>query len=263
MRRANPRGGPPQRSSPSASRGVRGAASTQPIRTSRALERDDRAGRERLARFGPRQLRLDPFALVERPGQRRAPAGPPRAGQLQHARSLRRSAAAGGARCGSDGLRSAPEAPASSAASERAVDHMIFELAGVVLADRPAARRLPRLVNRLAAAGDQIMPVAQRLARGAQAGRRRSRAASRARSSCLRSSFTQSATQLLAMLVIEAAAVAPVEQLARDVGRIEQAGFLVLELVDAAAPAAVAQRFPLAAVERRRAVFPKMACGRS
>ena len=47
---------------------------------------------------------------------------------------------------------------------ERTVDHVIFELASVGLADRPAARRLARLMDRLAASRDQIMPVRERLA---------------------------------------------------------------------------------------------------
>ena len=57
----------------------------------------------------------------------------------------------------------------SGAGSERPIDHMPFKLAGVVLADRPAARRLAGLVDRLAAPGNQIMPFGQRLAVGAQA----------------------------------------------------------------------------------------------
>ncbi len=65
------------------------------------------------------------------------------------------------------------------------------------------------------------------------------------------------ADQFHPMLIVEAAAVAPVEQLARNVGRIEQAGFLILDLVHAAAPAPIAQGFPLAAVERRQRLFPK------
>src|SRR5206468_724446 len=63
--------------------------------------------------------------------------------------------------------------------------------------------------------------------------------------------------QRLAVLVIGAAPVAPVEQLAGHVSRIEQPGLLILELVDAAASAAIAQRLPLAAVERRERAFPK------
>jgi hypothetical protein len=53
------------------------------------------------------------------------------------------------------------------------------------------------------------------------------------------------------MLIIEATAVAPVEELASDVGRVEEAGLLVLDLMDAATSATVAQGFPLAAVKRR------------
>ena len=63
--------------------------------------------------------------------------------------------------------------------------------------------------------------------------------------------------QLLAPAVIGALAAAPVEQLARDVGRVEHAGVLILELVDAAAPTAVAQSLPLAAVERGQGLFPE------
>ena len=59
------------------------------------------------------------------------------------------------------------------------------------------------------------------------------------------------------MLVIEAAAAAPVEQFARDIGGIEQAGFFIFELVHAAAPAAVAQRLPFAAVELGEGFLPK------
>src|SRR6185312_3016208 len=57
---------------------------------------------------------------------------------------------------------------ASSETSERPYNHMIFELARLFLAQRPSARRLPRLVHRLAASRDQIMPVRKRLARRAQ-----------------------------------------------------------------------------------------------
>src|SRR5579864_3948606 len=46
---------------------------------------------------------------------------------------------------------------ASNDASERALDHMIFEFPSLLLADRPAAGRLTRFVNRLAASGYEIM----------------------------------------------------------------------------------------------------------
>src|SRR3546814_5468570 len=53
-------------------------------------------------------------------------------------------------------------------ASKLAIDHMVFEIAGIVLGDRPTAHRLPRPVHRLAIAADQIMPVGQALPRRAQ-----------------------------------------------------------------------------------------------
>src|SRR4051812_17276156 len=63
--------------------------------------------------------------------------------------------------------------------------------------------------------------------------------------------------QLQPVLVIEAPAVAAVEQFAGDIGRVEHAGFLVLELVDAAAAATIAQGFPLAAIELAERLLPK------
>ena len=48
-----------------------------------------------------------------------------------------------------------------------------------------------------------------------------------------------------------------VEQAAGDVGRVECAGLVVLELVQAAFAAAVAQRLPFLAVERRDRLFPE------
>lgn len=65
---------------------------------------------------------------------------------------------------------------------------------------------------------------------------------------------------LLPMFVIEATAVAPIEQFARDIGRIEEPGLFIFQLVHAATTAAVAQRLPLAAVERRKGLFPKGRC---
>ena len=62
----------------------------------------------------------------------------------------------------------------------------------------------------------------------------------------------------MAVAVILALRGAPVEQAAGDVGRIELAGLLILELVQAAFAAAVAQRLPLAAVELgERLRFPE------
>src|SRR6185503_15588260 len=60
-----------------------------------------------------------------------------------------------------------------------------------------------------------------------------------------------------AQLVIGAAAAAPVEQPAGDVGRIELARGFVLELVKAAFAAAVAQGLPFLAVERGERLLPE------
>ena len=168
IRRESPSRGPPQRSSPSTSAGFAAQSAIPADAHLAALDRDDGARLERFARLRSRDLRLDPVALVERPGERRPPAGAPRAGELQHAAALHRTAAATAARVLSGRISIGAGSAASSAASERPVDHMIFKLAGILFADRPAARRLARLVDRLAASGDQIMPVGQRLAGGAQ-----------------------------------------------------------------------------------------------
>src|SRR5436305_7873565 len=59
------------------------------------------------------------------------------------------------------------------------------------------------------------------------------------------------------VLVIEATPVPAVEQLAGNIGGIEQPRLLVLELVDAAAAAPVAQSFPLTTIERGERFLPK------
>src|SRR5690606_26366368 len=60
-----------------------------------------------------------------------------------------------------------------------------------------------------------------------------------------------------AMLVIAAARGRKVEQAARDIGRIDAAGVLILQLVQAAFAAAVAQGFPLPGVEAGERRFPE------
>src|SRR5690348_8277713 len=255
MRRCSPASGPPQRSRPSASTGVRGALASDAISTSspstgmtapcakgslgstrascasihsRWSSAQASAAR-RLVRHGQVSLSV-PLASSNRRRRRLA------------LLSWRMRIGAGSA--------------ASSAASERLVDHMIFELAGVVLADRPAAGRLPRLMYCLAAAGDQIMPIGKRLARRTYAiGAGLWQPVERAQ--ILAIELHAIGNQLHPVLVIEAAAVLAVEELARDVGRVEQARLLVLELVYAAAAAAVAQRLPFAAVQHGKRLFPK------
>ena len=59
------------------------------------------------------------------------------------------------------------------------------------------------------------------------------------------------------MRIVKAAAVATVEQLAGDVGRVKKARYFIFELVDAAAPTAVAQGLPLAAVQGAEGFLPK------
>ena len=63
--------------------------------------------------------------------------------------------------------------------------------------------------------------------------------------------------QFLAALVIGALTGVAVEQFAGDVGKMIFAGIVILKLVQAAAPAAVAQGFPLAPVEACQGLFPK------
>src|SRR6478752_7987443 len=63
--------------------------------------------------------------------------------------------------------------------------------------------------------------------------------------------------QLLAVRIVGAGAVSPVEELASNVGRKELAGILILKLVKAATAAPVTQGFPFAAVERRQRLFPE------
>jgi hypothetical protein len=133
---------------------------------------------------------------------------------------------------------------------------MVFEVPRIVLADRPAARRLARLVDALAAPGDQIMPVRQRVSvRPQPIGTGFRKPIKRAEIAPVEGHAI--GDQRLAVLVILAAAVAAVEQLAGDVGRVEDSRLLVLELVDAAPAAAVAQGFPLAAVELGQRPLPE------
>ena len=181
--RESRRSGPPQRSS----RRRQPRRARRALRPSRAARRAPSSGMIAPGTNGsagamPRELRLDPVALLARPGERRAPADPRRAGQLQQRRAPRRAAAAAAGRRGCGRISIGSGRPGMRQRLQSgAVDNMIFQLAGIDLADRPAAGRLARLVDRLAAAGDQIMPVGQRLALRSAAGRRRSPAASPAR----------------------------------------------------------------------------------
>ena len=63
--------------------------------------------------------------------------------------------------------------------------------------------------------------------------------------------------ELHPVLVIHAAACAPIKKLARNIRRVQQPRFLILKLVNAAAAAAVAKGLPLAAIESCKRFFPK------
>jgi len=133
---------------------------------------------------------------------------------------------------------------------------MIFELSSVILAHGPAARRLTRVVDRLTASGDQIMPIGQRLPSRAEAIGARVRKPVEA-GEILAIELHAIRNAFHPVLIVEAPAIAPVEQLAGDIGRIEQPRLFILKLVNAAAAAAVTQRLPLAAVQRNQRLLPK------
>src|SRR6202023_1346738 len=59
--------------------------------------------------------------------------------------------------------------PAAKIRSELAVDKVVFEVPDIVFGYSPAAGRFTGLVNRLAVARDEIMPIRQRRAGRAQA----------------------------------------------------------------------------------------------
>src|SRR5690349_4007327 len=64
-----------------------------------------------------------------------------------------------------------------------------------------------------------------------------------------------------AMLIVGALRALPVEQAAGDIGGIDAAGVGVLDLVQAAFAATVAQGFPLAAIKRFERRFPEVWLG--
>ena len=104
--------------------------------------------------------------MAGRPGERAALRDAARHGEQHRARCAdRRWSRIRRAR--GDTLQRRP-ARRRASSSELAVDEMMFEIASLIFRDRPAAHRHAGLVHRLAAAADQIMPVGERLALGAQ-----------------------------------------------------------------------------------------------
>ena len=151
-------------------------------RSPSSVTRRGRSGDQSIRRSTPRNGIGAPAAIgsaaAARPAARRSsPAAPP----PRPARGGARRGAGWSARpcrC-ADRRRAASAAPAPigrnvtatppTSASELTIDQMMLELAGLVLGHRPAAHRHAGLVDRLAIAADQIMPVEQRLVVGAQA----------------------------------------------------------------------------------------------
>lgn len=132
----------------------------------------------------------------------------------------------------------------------------MFEIAGDILGNRPAAYRFTGGMHGLAIPAHQIMPVGKRFIVRAEA----------------IGAGTRQPGDLLdiaggepdafgdigaAMLVVAAEAGLTIEQATGNIGRIEIAGVLILDLVQAAFAAAVAQRFPLRAVEGRERLLPE------
>ena len=97
--------------------------------------------------------------------------------------------------------------------------------------------------------GDEVVPVGQRLSLVAEAiGARRGQPFDPADVARVQADAFRDIG--VAVLVVGTASGLAVEQAAGDVGRVELARLLVLQLVQAAFAASVAQRFPLRAVER-------------
>src|SRR5688572_26420701 len=121
---------------------------------------------------------------------------------------------------------------------------MPLQVACIDLADGPATGRLAGFVHALPTSRHQVMPFGKRLVRRPQTvGAGLGEPVEFAQTIPVEDNAI--ADPLLAVRIVAAAAVAPVEQFASDIGRVKDAGVFVLKLVDAAAAAAVAQRFPL------------------
>lgn len=132
----------------------------------------------------------------------------------------------------------------------------MLEIAGDVLGDRPAAYRLAGGMHRLAIAAHQIMPGRQRFVVRAEA----IGAGAREPGDILdiaRGKPDAFDDIGAAVLVIAAETGLAIEQATGNICRVEIAGILILDLVQAAFSAAVAQRFPLRTVERRERLLPE------
>ena len=136
---------------------------------------------------------------------------------------------------------------------------MMLQVARQGFGDRPPAHGFARAMDCLAIAADEIVPLRQRFTGGAQpvgAG------------SGQPADFLQLARgqphairhESAPLAVIAATRGVPVEQPARNIGRIDAPGVGILDLVQATFAAAVAQSLPLRPVERLERLFPEVHC---
>jgi hypothetical protein len=134
---------------------------------------------------------------------------------------------------------------------------MLLEIARHDLRHCPAAHRMPFAVHGFAVARDQIMPIGQRITIRAQAiGAAFGEPADLAD---VRGGQPQAVRHESAALAIVAAARGlAVEQAAGDIGGEYLAAIGILDLVEAAFAAAVAQRLPFRPVERRQRPLPEV-----
>ena len=118
------------------------------------------------------------------------------------------------------------------------------------------ARRLAGLVNTVAASGNKVVPTRQRLIfRTKPVGTAFGQPIERSDALPVEQDAIHHAA--LAVGVIGAPAIAPVEEFASDIGRVDESGVFVLKLVQTTAAATVAQGLPLAAIELGEGFFPK------
>jgi hypothetical protein len=163
-----------------------------------SLERYGGSGKKGFGRLDPRQLPIDPRALAGSPCHGAFLLA--RTGKLRIRRCARSSRRRRMDRARGWGRSSTGQArPGRLSVSERLVDKVPFQIAGIDFADRPAASRLARLVNGFTTAADQIMPFEQGFAFptqpiGAGCGSHSSS------SSLCGSSLTQSSTSVLRCL---------------------------------------------------------------
>ena len=133
---------------------------------------------------------------------------------------------------------------------------MVFERSCLVLADDAPRHGNARTDHRVAIAADEIVPVRQRAAFGAQAiGAGPGQPADIVDDAQRQPQAIRD--EGLAVLVIHAACGLRVEQPAGDIGVLDLAGVFIFDLVQAAASATVAQGFPFRRIEIGQRPLPE------